>query len=469
VNSGARTAQGIASTVEFGGFRLDLRRRKLHSPAGSLVPLTPRVLDTLICLVRNPGVLQSRERLMDSIWPDSAVEPNNLNQNIAKLRRLFCSARGENPYIETVPGRGYRFIADVRVVRALVRPEPDGTDELADPEARQLYLQALRLLQRPTPQNCQGAIDRLGEALVREPGCARAWAWLADAHLLSVNVGHAGPAGLEAAEHGARHALGLQGTLAVAHAVLATAHALRQDWLVAESHFMTALSLDPDDAMTRTLHASFLLQQVGHGRRALAQLRGAFDLKPDDPRMLMNLAMASCIAGQDEQALHCARLATDFGYPEAAYPLPLLFMHVAARAGRYSEAAARAAGLPGFEERERQDIHAIHAAFADPGAMRSAQSVLKELLERRFDQLLAVRGLLLLVVQWFVRLDQLDLAFEMLERALDAGSRRKAPPQHWQTLWMPEMQPFRRDARFGALSERLGFPRYWSVLGAPDA
>ena len=53
---------------------------------------------------------------MRTVWPDAIVEENNLNQNISTLRRMLGESRGENRYIATVPGRGYRFIPEVRTV-----------------------------------------------------------------------------------------------------------------------------------------------------------------------------------------------------------------------------------------------------------------------------------------------------------------------------------------------------------------
>jgi len=56
-----------------------------------------------------------KDELMRAVWPDTAVEENNLNQSISVLRRLLGEARGEHRFIATVPGRGYQFVADVRV------------------------------------------------------------------------------------------------------------------------------------------------------------------------------------------------------------------------------------------------------------------------------------------------------------------------------------------------------------------
>jgi len=57
--------------------------------SGALVPLTPRVFDTLLYLVQHSGGVLDKERLMEAIWPDSIVEENNLSQNISFLRRIL--------------------------------------------------------------------------------------------------------------------------------------------------------------------------------------------------------------------------------------------------------------------------------------------------------------------------------------------------------------------------------------------
>src|SRR5215831_10392785 len=97
----------------FGHFTLDPTERVL-SCEGTPVSLTPKAFDTLLCLVRNPGRMLTKDELLKQVWPDTFVEEVNLAVNISAIRK----ALGENPqdcrYIATVPGRGYRFIAEVR-------------------------------------------------------------------------------------------------------------------------------------------------------------------------------------------------------------------------------------------------------------------------------------------------------------------------------------------------------------------
>lgn len=94
----------------FGIFSIDVTERVLLSQKGS-VSLTPKAFDLLLFLVENSGHVLDKEELMKEVWPDSFVEENNLAQNISTLRKVL--AAGGADFIETVPKRGYRFIADV--------------------------------------------------------------------------------------------------------------------------------------------------------------------------------------------------------------------------------------------------------------------------------------------------------------------------------------------------------------------
>ena len=103
---------------EFGDFRVDVTDRQLFRRDGTAVPLTPRVFDTLRYLVENGGRLLEKEVLMQAVWPDCVVEENNIAQNISTLRRAFGEVPGSQNYIVTVPGRGYRFVPEVKRMEA---------------------------------------------------------------------------------------------------------------------------------------------------------------------------------------------------------------------------------------------------------------------------------------------------------------------------------------------------------------
>lgn len=119
---------GGSPAYTFGDFVLD--EYDLRRGDGTPVPLTPRLFDTLRFLVRHHDRLLPKEEIMDAVWPDAVVEENNLSQAVSKLRQ----ALGENPdapeFIVTVPRRGYRFVAPVRITtseparRGAEAPEP---------------------------------------------------------------------------------------------------------------------------------------------------------------------------------------------------------------------------------------------------------------------------------------------------------------------------------------------------------
>ena len=98
---------------EFGPFSLDPAERVI-SRDGTSLPLTPKVFDTLLCLVRNRGRLLTKDELLKEIWPETFVEEVNLAVNISTLRKAFGESPQDGRYIATVPGKGYRFVAEVR-------------------------------------------------------------------------------------------------------------------------------------------------------------------------------------------------------------------------------------------------------------------------------------------------------------------------------------------------------------------
>src|SRR5436309_83754 len=92
----------------FGPFVVDAAERVLFRD-GAPVPLAPKAFDTLLTLVERHGHVVSKEQLMVAVWPDTAVEENNLTQNISILRKTLGESRGDIRFIETVARRGYRF------------------------------------------------------------------------------------------------------------------------------------------------------------------------------------------------------------------------------------------------------------------------------------------------------------------------------------------------------------------------
>ena len=100
---------------KFGPFSINTQN-KLLLKDDKPVQLKPKVFDTLLVLVEGKGNVLTKDALMEKVWAETAVEENNLQQNISILRKILGEAEDGTPYIETLPRRGYRFAATVEEI-----------------------------------------------------------------------------------------------------------------------------------------------------------------------------------------------------------------------------------------------------------------------------------------------------------------------------------------------------------------
>src|SRR6266571_4837554 len=129
--AGVGAVKAVTTVVyEFGSFRLDPAERLLQKD-GQPIPLTPKAFDLLVYLAERPGRLVEKQALMSALWPDAVVEEANLAYNISALRKALGDGHDGEHVIQTVPTRGYRFVApvrersaDVSLLRAAWRPWP---------------------------------------------------------------------------------------------------------------------------------------------------------------------------------------------------------------------------------------------------------------------------------------------------------------------------------------------------------
>jgi DNA-binding winged helix-turn-helix (wHTH) protein/TolB-like protein len=135
---------------EFGDYLLAPKERLLLR-SGAPVSLTPKAFDLLVVLVRRAGHLVSKEDLLREVWPDTIVEEVNLSVNISALRKALDGAGNE--MIQTVPTRGYRFVAPVATRREAatraLRGEPsrEVVDRAPKPKIAAPVINARRLLE----------------------------------------------------------------------------------------------------------------------------------------------------------------------------------------------------------------------------------------------------------------------------------------------------------------------------------
>ena len=104
-----------ARFYEFGPFHIDKLNHVLMRD-GETLPLKPKVFDTLLLLVENRGRVLDKDELLSRLWPDTVVEESNLSQNVYLLRKALGDEPGGEAYIQTMPKRGYRFVASVNEV-----------------------------------------------------------------------------------------------------------------------------------------------------------------------------------------------------------------------------------------------------------------------------------------------------------------------------------------------------------------
>jgi eukaryotic-like serine/threonine-protein kinase len=169
------------TVYEFGPFCLDPAERSLTRD-GIPVSLTPKAFETLLVLVERSGHLVEKDELMCQVWPDAFVEEVGLARNVSSLRKALGEGPTEIRYIETVPKRGYRFVAPVRTlgesdsdlvfrrqIRAqIIREEEE--DEPSASEARTVKPQTSQsAASNAKSQNLPAAVDHYA-VLSRAPG-----------------------------------------------------------------------------------------------------------------------------------------------------------------------------------------------------------------------------------------------------------------------------------------------------------
>ena len=122
------------SILEFGPYRLDVRRRLVWK-GDALLDVPPKAAELLAALAGEAGEVVSKEELLQGVWPGTFVEEANLSVNVSILRKALGEQPDGRPWIQTVARRGYRFLGAVRAQAAAPRSlavlpfRPLGTDE----------------------------------------------------------------------------------------------------------------------------------------------------------------------------------------------------------------------------------------------------------------------------------------------------------------------------------------------------
>ena len=346
-----------------------------------------------------------------------------------------------------------------------------------DLQAYELYLQASSLMLWPHAVNLRKAIELLQQAAARDTRFARAFAQASIAHGLAYHERYRDAEALHCAEHAARQALALEPTNAMALTTLAITHAVRLDWLQSEAYFHHALRSDERETMIHRARTGLYLL-VGHIQLALRHAKRAYELAPGHWFNIVGLASVLSTLGCDEEAVRYIDLAASLGVPRENASMCGLRWSVARRTGDI-EMAVRNLALLLPEAMCRQTgerlLEYVHIGMAAPAHRTAAMAALRELdaLTRAASTVATCPApsnhdlLIKPKIICAVLLGDLDLAYEMMDRAMTALEGDLAFYHHI-LLWHPDFRALRRDGRFQSIVQRFRLPSYWKVYGAPD-
>ena len=322
----------------FGPFRLCPRDDKV-TLRGRLLPLGPKPAALLRTLIERAGETCATDELIARVWPDGYIDKASLSQAVYLLRKTF-GEHWDEPVIETVRNKGYRFVAPValreesprsapaawparlRRVAALAacallvsiasstpRPAPPG----ADATTTRLYTLGRYYLNSRTHANVVRSVAYFEQTLRREPRNARAFAGLADA-----NAVLADGAGSDAALHRyvarqrayAERAVRLAPDLSEAHTALAKSHEIDGSPAAAEREFRLALRLDPQNATAHHWFGVMLMERADIGQ-AGREFDTAARLDPTSPSIDVWVGVQKYLARDYRAAVVAERQALD--------------------------------------------------------------------------------------------------------------------------------------------------------------
>jgi DNA-binding winged helix-turn-helix (wHTH) protein/Flp pilus assembly protein TadD len=414
----------------FGPFRLDTGEYRLLRD-GQRVPLEPQVYRTLVVLIENQQHLSTKEWLLEQIWGETYVEEGGLTRNISVLRRVLGDG-----YIETIPKRGYRFVADAVEVSA-------GTENA---EAYRLYIKGRYHWNERTAVGLETASECFQQAVERDPAYARAYSGLADAYTTLGYLSYRAPREVFPRAHeAATNAVRLDATLTEPHTSLAYVRLYYDwDWAAAETEFRRALTLNPNYATAHHWYAVYLTAMARFDE-ARAAITRAQALDPTSLIINTDLGFVLYYSRQYDAAIQQLRMVTEMNPHFALAHLWLGRAYQEKR--RYDEAIAEfrqtEAALSGWSVVQA----AIGHVQGVSGRTRDARETLDELTRPAKQRYVTPYGVALV----HAGLGDRDQALAWLARALDDRS-------HW-LVWLkldPRLDVLHSDRRFADLLLAVG-------------
>ena len=436
---------------QFGDFVL-IPKERLLLAGGKPVHLTAKAFDLLAILVRRCGHLVSKDELLREVWPDTFVEEVNLTVNISALRKALCQGCNGKGMIQTVPTRGYRFVAPVTTSDAALvgafRNDPIGEVIERAPDAYRAYLQGRFHWNCRSEEELIRGIEGFQRAVEIDPRFAAAYSGLADCYATLGYLSYLSPAeAFPKARRYATKALELDSSLAEATASMAFVKLYFDwDWPGANTEFQRAITLDPNYAPTHQWYSIYLLA-AGRASEAFREIQLA--RRRDSLSLPINsdLGFHYYYTGRYDEAVKQLNFVLDMNKDFG--PAHLWLGRTYQELGRFDDALAE---FRKVEARLREwpvSIAARGFVAGVAGRAEEALEILAELKSLAGRKFVTPYGVALV----FAGLGENDAALMWLNKAFEERS-------HW-LVWLrldPRWNRLRADPRFSDLVRRMRFP-----------
>ncbi len=440
----------IQDEIAFGPFRIS-RSERLLRKGEEAVPLPPKAIDTLLSLTEAAGRVVAKKDLLERVWPDTFVEEGGLTRNISVLRKALGADDTGKPFIETIPRRGYRFVA--RVTEGAVanpgawtlegKPEKQAAGEVSSECLRGRHFWSQR-----TNAGLEQALACFRLAIERNPEDAAAHAGLAETYALLGSIGYDGMpphAAMPNARQAALEALRLQPELAEGHSALGIVKLLYDwDFAGAEASLTCALRFDPACLAAYQWQGELELA-MARPERAGAAFACGTEIDPFSVPCQLGLGWSYYFSRRYEHAIRQFRSTLELapGLPMALYGLGLSFHHQG-DFGQALEVVHEAEASSGGEPASVMLLAATASLLGHAEASSEQLRRLREMLPRRY-----VPPVYFAFVH--AMRNELDDAFDWLERAFDERSSYLIFLR-----LQPALHNLRSDPRYFALVRRVG-------------
>ncbi len=317
----------MGDRLRFAEFELDLNAYSLRGADGP-VKLEKMPMEVLILLVQRQGALVDRRDIRSALWPDGVnVEYNAaINTVIRKIRHALADDPARPRFVETVVGKGYRFIAPVTLAPTVAIAD---AMRAALPAAYDAYVRGRHAWNKRSEGHLRDAVRFFQQSIDADPTYAPAYAGMADAYgQLGYGSYIAPEDSFSRARAAAMRALELDSTLPEAHAALGFAR-MYYDWdfAGAEMAFQQALALNPDAALAHQWYAYLCTAMERPVAEAEREIAAAKRLDPLSVAIHIDYAYILHYYRRNAEALRSVQLALEMNptFPPAHFWLARIY------------------------------------------------------------------------------------------------------------------------------------------------